>query len=84
MIDVRGEQTIEVVAPANGLIYEALIQQVMLGEEGSSSRRTVFQQQSQPHHFVIVVSVNKTHRTLKVIGEHSHGWTNGWTKRNFF
>jgi type II secretory pathway component GspD/PulD (secretin) len=40
VIDVRGEQTIEVVAPANGLIYEALIQQVMLGEEGSSSRRT--------------------------------------------
>ena len=39
VIDVRGEQTIEVVAPANGLIYEALIQQVMLGEEGSSSRR---------------------------------------------
>ena len=39
VIDVRGEQTIEVVAPANGLIYEALIQQVMLGEEGASSPR---------------------------------------------
>ena len=39
VIDVRGEQTIEVVAPANGLIYEALIQQVMLGEEGSSISR---------------------------------------------
>jgi len=40
VIDVRGEQTIEVVAPANGLVYEALLNQVMLGEEGSSSRRT--------------------------------------------
>ncbi|MCP4891947.1 MAG: general secretion pathway protein, partial [Planctomycetaceae bacterium] len=38
VIDVRGEQTIEVVAPANGLIYEALIQEVMLGEEGASRR----------------------------------------------
>jgi type II secretory pathway component GspD/PulD (secretin) len=39
VIDFRGEQTIEVVAPANGLVYETLLQQVMLGEEGSSSRR---------------------------------------------
>lgn len=39
VIDVRGEQTIEVVAPSNGLIFETLLQQVMLGEEGSSSRR---------------------------------------------
>jgi hypothetical protein len=39
VIDVRGKQTIEVVAPSNGLIYEALLQQVMLGEEGTSSRR---------------------------------------------
>ena len=39
VIDVRGEQTIEVVAPANGLIFETLLQQVMLGEEGSSTRR---------------------------------------------
>ncbi|MGB1708652.1 MAG: secretin N-terminal domain-containing protein, partial [Rubripirellula sp.] len=38
VIDVRGQQTIEVVAPANGLIYETLLQQVMLGQEGSSSR----------------------------------------------
>ncbi|MAI34843.1 MAG: general secretion pathway protein [Rhodopirellula sp.] len=39
VIDFRGEQTIEVVAPANGLVYETLLQQVMLGEEGSASRR---------------------------------------------
>jgi type II secretory pathway component GspD/PulD (secretin) len=39
VIDFRGEQTIEVVAPSNGLIFETLLQQVMLGEEGSSSRR---------------------------------------------
>lgn len=39
VIDVRGEQTIEVVTPANGLVYETLLQQVMLGEEGASSRR---------------------------------------------
>ena len=38
VIDVRGEQTIEVVTPANGLIYEALIQEVMLGEEGAARR----------------------------------------------
>jgi type II secretory pathway component GspD/PulD (secretin) len=38
VIDFRGEQMIEVVAPANGLIYETLLQQVMLGQEGSSSR----------------------------------------------
>ena len=38
VIDVRGQQTIEVVAPANGLIYETLLQQVMLGQEGSSGR----------------------------------------------
>ena len=40
VIDVRGEQTIEVVAPSNGLIFETLLNQVLLDEEGSSSRRS--------------------------------------------
>jgi len=38
-IDVRAEQTVEVVAPANGAIFETLLQQVMLGETGTSSGR---------------------------------------------
>ena len=39
-IDQRGEQTVRVVAPANGLLYESMLQQVLLGREGSSSGRT--------------------------------------------
>ncbi|MDE0866769.1 MAG: general secretion pathway protein, partial [Rubripirellula sp.] len=38
-IDTRGEQTVEVVAPANGAIFETLLQQVMLGETGTSRGR---------------------------------------------
>ena len=38
-IDNRGEQTVEVVAPANGAIFETLLQQVMLDGAGTSSRR---------------------------------------------
>ncbi|MGI9471424.1 MAG: secretin N-terminal domain-containing protein [Rubripirellula sp.] len=38
-IDFRGEQTVEVVAPINGAVFETLLQQVMLGETGTPSRR---------------------------------------------
>ncbi len=36
-IDMRGAQTVKVVSPANGLLYESMLQQVLLGQEGSSS-----------------------------------------------
>lgn len=36
-IDARGEQTVKVISPMNGLLYESMLQQVLLGEEGSSS-----------------------------------------------
>ena len=39
-IDVRAEQTVQVVAPANGAIFETLLQQVMLGEAGASKGRS--------------------------------------------
>ena len=36
-IDTRGEQTVKVVSPANGLLYESMLQQVLLGQEPTSS-----------------------------------------------
>lgn len=38
-IDFRGEQTVEVVTPVNGAVFETLLQQVMLGETGTPTRR---------------------------------------------
>ena len=38
-IDFRGEQTVEVVTPINGAVFETLLQQVMLGETGTPTRR---------------------------------------------
>ena len=47
-IDNRGEQTVEVVAPANGAIFETLLQQVMLDGAGTSSRRPSTASKTQP------------------------------------
>lgn len=39
-IDQRNEQTVEVVAPLNGLLYESVLQQVLLGQEPTTRRPT--------------------------------------------
>ncbi len=36
-IDARGEQTVKVISPMNGLLYESMLQQVLLGEQATSS-----------------------------------------------
>lgn len=37
-IDARGEQMVKVISPANGLLYESMLQQVLLGEPSSNNR----------------------------------------------
>ena len=39
-IDERGEQMVKVVSPMNGLLYESMLQQVLLGESNGSPNRT--------------------------------------------
>ena len=36
-LDSRGQQTVEVIAPPNGAVFEAVLQQVLLGEAGNQS-----------------------------------------------
>ncbi len=39
-LDSRGQQTVEVISPPNGAVFEAVLQQVLLGETGSRSSST--------------------------------------------
>ncbi|MFK8113709.1 MAG: secretin N-terminal domain-containing protein [Rubripirellula sp.] len=39
-IDQRNERTVEIVAPLNGLLYESVLQQMLLGQEPNRNRTT--------------------------------------------
>lgn len=38
-IDARGQQTVEVVTPVNGAVFETVLQQLLLGEQGSTQQQ---------------------------------------------